>query len=1795
MKNKNHLFILSILVLIILSATIYSNEVIKSNYSKNFLDKATKTVQAESLTDYYCLRDEQIIFTEDQSNTGLCWDFTGNKMMETMIAKKYNMYIDLSESWISLCAKVFNVDSNETNVCYIGGGGSIDKYYKIVNTYGIMYEEDFEQDYIYNLDSINYVEYYNILKSKAINRFNNSIEKVTLKSSNQSLDALTEQDIINIKNHIKEYSGVSFEFDSSQIDTSTNIKFLNPKAELKRNWHSVVLIGWDNNIVLSNGKDSYVGGFIALNSWGEEWGSDGIFYIPYSVHNIGECYGFKIKDNAINSFYLSKSENMSVSYYKVLNANKYSSNRKEQEVEINQYNVFSMKDLKTTIDLKYTIELQKDFDIQDIKITRKGKDLTSEYRITFNKNILSIKSINEINDWGTYKIELIGDSIEILTFYVISGAEISNCRTYYSDNFILGEKTQRYGLINNLGSNNTSIVEEFIKNKSNTFCTILFFPTTYSRIISIDGVVSETENANNEKIFIYAENKTYAEGYFYITLGNLSIGKNSYKFIISTIDGNSLEYTITLYRYMIVESSEDNEEEENFQKQESLIYRQSRVSIVYDNNDYENFNEKATSYNYLSDGNDLELIEPKKSGYTFCGWFTDSDYKNNIQKITMNEVKIYDGINYIFYVDDIISTQSKTIFLYAKFEIIDISCDYDLLAYKKTSESNTYIQINDGNINLGDYLKIEIKNVNYVVKVGNINKKDVEYKIFINNEESQDYILTFEEMVKSGNIQQENEITISIVFYYNGYKITSCTSDFDNSYKYKINDMNIFYKSENELSVPTIEKEDYNIEYEWFIGNLNSFNSLSVNSKDLEIVSEYYGRVLYCEIKVLRKQDNKVLYSGRTIKKFLFNNVYKIEIEVEDNEYYVPIVGQKLRVSQEVQTLENIETEYIWKIKQSSGQDKIIKITKENTIIVPDICYLNKIYCQIKTTYNNEINLQSTNSLMVISLNYSTKAKYGSVIDIIGISEEYSYEYIWSNGKTAKLILVDKADTEQGQISCSINIKFNENCQMQINLPNIDIEKRKINIHIDNKESYYGEDIKPLTYTFINGNSILVEDLENFSIVLKKEEGTDIGTYRIYLESFDVLDDSMSTYYNLEYEIKNDNGESSVYTIKRLEFDFSKTYIVNEKNNEKYNEDSFVYNGESYSVALSNLPKGIKVKGYINHTFIDAGTYKLKIKDIEFTDEIDLSKYVYPNIEGLVWEWKINKSQKEITYKWDYENNFEYNGKTKKVQVIFEQEIPKGLEINYVDNEKVDAGKYIAKCYFNQENLENKNYYYNFSGEDLDWEIEKLYCDIEFYWDYDEDKPFEYNGQEHIVSIPNKFPLGIEVEYEENSNKQVNAGEYIAKAKFVYNENNIELYRKSSEIVWKINQKIIDITNLKWDYTGNLEYTGTYLKVEIKDLPNEITAVYEGNSNLDDISKVEQDYIAKVTFIYDEVNYKVIYDESILTLNWRIEKRTNEIIMNTNTKSFYVYDGKKHCVYAQSLHSTDGKSLNYKYYYKETKSDKEKEIPKDLCYRVGYYTVVITDEESKYYKSAYKYYDYAIYKSSLKNSNISIYSTDGFTIESYMNKRNLSSDIQEAISKKFIFAKILEKFTLEIVNDEQRKESKVGIKILLSVEDISAFMKAYSYENGEYKLLPISYNVKESSCYIYCEANENIIIIDGTQVVIFSIWFIIAMIMVNLVIFLLIYTIVRDNYRKYKTVSDLQNPKLLVQSIRDTFINQKEYRKNLIKRKKERKNQKDTIRKNTDIVDIQDDEIESEETKNFSINEIKNNEPKEDN
>lgn len=100
---------------------------------------------------------------------------------------------------------------------------------------------------------------------------------------------ITNNQLKGFRNAVKEQiqnNGAVFaiiDMDTNNLNRNTYSLYAN--EDEMENCHAVTIIGWDDNYSKSNflndKQPKNDGAWIALNSWGEEWGNNGLFYISY--------------------------------------------------------------------------------------------------------------------------------------------------------------------------------------------------------------------------------------------------------------------------------------------------------------------------------------------------------------------------------------------------------------------------------------------------------------------------------------------------------------------------------------------------------------------------------------------------------------------------------------------------------------------------------------------------------------------------------------------------------------------------------------------------------------------------------------------------------------------------------------------------------------------------------------------------------------------------------------------------------------------------------------------------------------------------------------------------------------------------------------------------------------------------------------------------------------------------------------------------------------------------------------------------------------------------------------------------------------------------------------------------------------------------------------------------------------------------------------------------------------------------------------------------------------------------
>lgn len=254
----------------------------------------------------YNLNDTITIPVKHQGNTGECWAFSMNSVLESNIAMKMGKTsVRYSERFMDyVTSRTFKDGVNEKGFGReLGtGGNSYIAMAHYTNGTGAVKESDMPfQD---NEEKINLSE---IENKKAITKVNNakffpSVYKVPNISTGStsgmtytdgSDKKYTEEEVTAIRNEIKQYimeNGAVASLTYSSPEYYNNAEILkatayycdasNPIAN-----HAITIVGWDDNYAVTNFNEAHrpskPGAYLVLNSYGTENFDKGYIYVSY--------------------------------------------------------------------------------------------------------------------------------------------------------------------------------------------------------------------------------------------------------------------------------------------------------------------------------------------------------------------------------------------------------------------------------------------------------------------------------------------------------------------------------------------------------------------------------------------------------------------------------------------------------------------------------------------------------------------------------------------------------------------------------------------------------------------------------------------------------------------------------------------------------------------------------------------------------------------------------------------------------------------------------------------------------------------------------------------------------------------------------------------------------------------------------------------------------------------------------------------------------------------------------------------------------------------------------------------------------------------------------------------------------------------------------------------------------------------------------------------------------------------------------------------------------------------------
>jgi len=611
-----------------------------------------------SIPSYYCLRDDIMIYTTYQAGYGLCWAYTCNIALETMIAKNYNEFYNFSASWIGLTTKYF-WDNNNYSSYQLGGGGNIHYYKYAVENYGLMLQSDFDLKDFYAVDSNNYIEVYNKHSSKAINNLGFDFEYVTY-SNSPSKETL--------KSHILTNGALYAAIASKDIVNETYLCSLSGSTD-----HAVSIIGWDDDYTVDGWSSK--GAWIALNSWGDDWGNNGIFYISYNdVFANSEMFGFIPKEMEKDKVLVETSSSSSdVDNFLV---NKYSSSKPTTNSQFDeQFNIFEEGE---PINIEYSYLNADNLREIEITISKDEQIVNSSFSnntIDYSQKLISLNS-SYLPD-GTYNVDIKfifnNDKTQIVkkAFTVFDGLELDSL--YFSSDLMTDYKTTKQSsyILSNFNSFNKE--DLYFEIYANSYSYIRFFFPTYSKIKSYSYSAtsgSSCEKSDADFLKYKEDNKTYSRGslYFSINISKSTTPTSFASFTFTNDKDSSKTYHFTIY---------------------NQNYHSSKLAYSYASVDYNGADgSKYVPSGFAVSSNTKTYVKsPTKTNASFGGWFTSPDFSEESRLpndstgyyLTSSIVKSNTGSNYMlsnFYEKNKISIGFNYIHLYAKWTIVKYSITY---------------------------------------------------------------------------------------------------------------------------------------------------------------------------------------------------------------------------------------------------------------------------------------------------------------------------------------------------------------------------------------------------------------------------------------------------------------------------------------------------------------------------------------------------------------------------------------------------------------------------------------------------------------------------------------------------------------------------------------------------------------------------------------------------------------------------------------------------------------------------------------------------------------------------------------------------------------------------------------------------------------------------------------------------------------------------------------------------------------------------------------------------------------
>ena len=477
----------------------------------------------------YDLRDKINIEVENQNPLGICYAYSALSAIETNIALTRNEVVDLSEIHLSVMtqqghggvfvpADYWYYSSKIGPVYEIDWPAKTCKYYDIISKYCISDNPNVTEEELKKVQD-------EMKKTQAVEYVTGTVNIPAIEQSMKQDETKKSeiQEIRNtIKKHILKYGGLYASISMNDYVSYNGNMVMNYGGEWNYG-HSATIIGWDDNFSKDNFptycKPENDGAYLALNSWGEEWGDDGYFWISYEDRWVETALKGVTSVESIT-------DNIKAEPMKIINSDT------NQEIRNNE--IIIGDNIRINIDVNINSVTE---DKLQVKIRNAEKEFNDLVTIT-GKEIVNNKSNLEIN-LDTKKFEKGAYIIEI-----IYGEEIVSKQIKILPNVFDYKVNDDGESITILGYNgkeaDIEIPKEFLGYKVTAIGDKAFNNTSYtiSSIKIYENIINVGESIINNGTIIYGYENTKIEeyaknnNYLFIKIGTEIIEGDYWKFNI---------------------------------------------------------------------------------------------------------------------------------------------------------------------------------------------------------------------------------------------------------------------------------------------------------------------------------------------------------------------------------------------------------------------------------------------------------------------------------------------------------------------------------------------------------------------------------------------------------------------------------------------------------------------------------------------------------------------------------------------------------------------------------------------------------------------------------------------------------------------------------------------------------------------------------------------------------------------------------------------------------------------------------------------------------------------------------------------------------------------------------------------------------------------------------------------------------------------------------------------------------------------------------------------------------------